>query len=155
MNRSEKLVKALKKRNLTVFTAESCTGGLIAKKITDVPGASAVLNGGIVSYTNAIKSGLLHVKKRTLARYTAVSPQVAEEMALGAAKFGDIGVSVTGYASGGDGVPDGCTGLVFIGIAQEDMVTTEKYLFSGTRSEIREQAADAAIDIILKHIGEQ
>ena len=155
MNRPEKLVKALKDRGLTVFTAESCTGGLIAKKITDVPGASAVLNGGIISYTNAIKSGLLRVKKRTLARYTAVSAQVAEEMAAGAARFGDIGISVTGYASGGDGVPDGDTGLVFIGIAQNNGVAVEKHMFSGTRSEIREQAAEAAIDLILKEIDEQ
>ena len=155
MKKSEQLVKALKSSGLTVFTAESCTGGLIAKKITDVPGASAVINGGIVSYTNAIKSKLLHVKKRTLAMHTAVSAEVAAEMAAGAAAHGDVGVSVTGYASAGDGVPDSDVGLVYIGLALGGNVSVKEFRFSGTRSKIREQAAETAIAFALDLISEK
>ena len=107
----------LKERGLTVGTAESCTGGLLAKLLTDLPGSSALFRGGIVSYTNAVKAGVLGVPQTLLDQYGAVSPQVAEAMARGAkAVLGcDIALSTTGVAGPG---PDGDkpAGLVYVGL---------------------------------------
>ena len=102
---AEKLVAVFTARGITLSTAESCTGGLIAKLVTDVPGSSAVLVGGCVSYTNAVKTGVLKVPEEIIARDTEVSPACAVAMAEGARKlFGtDIAVSSTGYAGPGGG----------------------------------------------------
>lgn len=148
MNYSE-LVRALRALDLTVFTAESCTGGLIAKKITDIPGASEVLNGGIVSYTDRIKEKLLGVKPETIENHTAVSAETAAEMAAGAARYADIGISVTGYASEWNGCE---VGLVYIGISFGGRTAVKENRFSGTRDEIRNAAADTAAELIMKMI---
>ncbi|MBR5768463.1 MAG: CinA family protein [Clostridia bacterium] len=149
---AERLVSLLTERNLTVFTAESCTGGLIAKKLTDVPGASRAVNGGIVSYTNEIKSGVLGVDPQTISEHTAVSREVALEMAECAAKHGDIGVSVTGYAGGNPSSDP--VGLVFIGVSHGGKTEAFRHDFEGDRHEIREKAADAAILHVIDAISE-
>lgn len=135
----------------TLATAESCTGGGIGDALTSIPGASNVYKGGIISYCNEIKHTLLGVPIGTLATFGAVSAQVAEAMAAGArtALDADVAVSVTGLAgpSGDDhGNP---VGTVYIGYADERMCISKHYLFAGDRASIRQQAIDAALDLIL------
>lgn len=150
MTPEEKTVSYLTEKGLTLFTAESCTGGLVCKRITDVPGASRVLKGGVVSYTNGIKTDLLGVLPETIARHTEVSEQCAAEMAQGARKVSgaDIGVSATGYASGGAGVPEGMTGVLFIGYSDRNGTKVKKLRLNGSRSEVREAAADEIFRMI-------
>ena len=115
----EVCLNLLKEKALTLGTAESCTGGLIAKLITDLPGASAVLKGGIVSYTNEVKAGVLGVPEDMLEKYGAVSPQVAESMARGAKKVlgCDIALSATGVAGPDPDDRGNPVGLVYLGLA--------------------------------------
>ena len=118
MNIEEKVVTALKDKKMLLTTAESCTGGMIAASVVNVSGASNVFHQGYITYCDEAKNSILGVKKETLDKYKAVSPQVACEMALGALKISgaDIAVSVTGVAgpSTEDGKP---VGLVYIGVA--------------------------------------
>lgn len=152
MKLEEKVVLYLTDRGLTMFAAESCTGGLVCKRITDIPGASAVLKGGVVSYTNGIKMNLLGVSPDTIKRYTEVSEQCAAEMAQGAVKISgaDIGVSATGYASGGIGVPEGMAGVVFIGYSDRNGTKVKKLRLNGCRAEIRKAATDEIFAMILE-----
>ena len=114
---AEKLVKLLKKKNLTVTTAESCTGGMIASAIVSVAGASACFKEGYITYSNEAKKKLLGVREDTLKQYTVVSAQVAQEMAAGAAAAAQssLAVSVTGVA-GPDPDEGNPVGLVYIGM---------------------------------------
>ena len=136
----------------TLATAESCTGGGIGNALTAVPGASAVFKGGIISYCNEIKENLLKVKPETLKRRGAVSAQVALEMAKGAriALNADIGISVTGLA-GPDGDDFGNpVGTVHIGYEDAEKSVTQVFHFRGNREEIRSQAVEAALLLILE-----
>ena len=136
----------------TIVTAESCTGGGIGAALTAVPGSSKVYKGGIISYTNAVKTNQLGVDRELLDREGAVSAPVAEAMASGARKAlsADIAVSVTGLA-GPDGDEFGNpVGTVFIGYANSESVFSHKYLFSGNREEIRNQAIAAALRLVLE-----
>ena len=112
------LVETLKKEGMTITTAESCTGGLIAAAITDVPGSSDVFKRGFVTYCDEAKHEMLGVSEEALLNDTAVSERVASEMAEGAAKAAkaDAAISVTGIAGPGGGSPDKPVGLVYIGI---------------------------------------
>ncbi len=137
----------------TLATAESCTGGGIGAELTAVPGSSKVYKGGIISYTNAVKINQLGVSAETLNREGAVSAPVAEAMASGAREKlqADIAVSVTGLA-GPDGDEFGnLVGTVYIGYADENKVISRKYLFSGSRQEIRNQAIEASLKMILEN----
>ena len=118
MNINETLVALLVQKNLKIATAESCTGGLLAKLITDVSGASAVFDYGIVSYANEIKWGQLGVKRETVETYGAVSEQTAREMAQCAAKTAgaDIGLSTTGIAGPTGGTAEKPNGTCYIGV---------------------------------------
>ncbi len=149
----EAVVKILREQKLTLFTAESCTGGLIAKEITDVSGSSAVLKGGVVSYTNEIKEGLLGVSHETIARYTEVSEACAAEMAEGARALSgaDFAVSSTGYAEGGDGVPEGMAGVVFVALAHRGGTTVERLTLTGDRCHVRLMATKHVLSLILNH----
>ena len=138
----------------TLATAESCTGGMIGAALTGVSGASKVYKGGVVSYCNEIKHSLLGVDENMLQRLGAVSAPVAAAMAEGARKAlnTDYAVSVTGLA-GPDGDEDGNpVGTVFIGFADEKGAVSYAYCFAGNRQEVRDQAADAALSIILKNV---
>ncbi len=148
---SYRAVKALSSLGLTVFTAESCTGGLVAKLLTDIAGASAVVRGGIVSYTNEIKISLLGVSPETIKKYTEVSLECAAEMAEGARKISgaDITVSATGYASGGEGVPDGMAGIIYISLSDKNGTITKTLRLNGDRQENRERAANEILKMIL------
>ena len=144
------VIKALRGR--TLVTAESCTGGGIGAALTAVPGSSTVYKGGIISYTNSVKHCLLQVSQSTLDQYGAVSAQVASQMAVGARKVldADIAVSVTGLA-GPDGDDRGTpVGTVFIGYCHKDCVETRRYLFTGDREAVRQQAIDAALQLVLE-----
>ena len=137
----------------TLCTAESCTGGLIGGALTAVSGASNVYKGGIVSYTNEVKHKLLDVDAGLLEREGAVSAPVAEAMAIGArcALDADIAVSVTGLAGPGGDEFGNPVGTVFIGYADESVVVSRHFLFEGDREEVRAQAVDAALALILEY----
>lgn len=144
----------LEAQSLTVGTAESCTGGLVAKRFTDLPGASAVLRGGIVSYTNEVKRDVLGVPRELLEEYGAVSPQVAEAMAQCARRVlgSDLAVSTTGVA-GPD--PDDCgnpVGLVYVALAGADFTYVRKLHLGAGRARIRNLAANHAFDLIRRHL---
>ncbi len=146
------VVKYLTEKHLTLFTAESCTGGLVCKKITDVAGASAVLLGGIVVYTDEMKIRLLGVAKETIEKYTAVSKECAFEMAQMARHVSgaDIGISATGYASAGASVPENLTGTVYIGYSDKNTTFVNKLKLNGSRFEIRETTANSIFEMIIK-----
>ncbi|MBR4941397.1 MAG: competence/damage-inducible protein A [Clostridia bacterium] len=151
------LVQALNEKKLTLATAESCTGGLVSKRITDISGSSAVFLGGVVSYANSVKSGVLGVKEETLAAHGAVSPETAREMALGVCRLtgADIGVSLTGIAGPGGGTEEKPVGLVYMGLCRDGNVeVTELRIGSRgrTRDDIRSQAATTALKAVLDEI---
>lgn len=149
----EAVIRLLKERNLTLCTAESCTGGLIAKRLTDVSGASEVFFGGCVTYTNEIKERLLGVSHEILERFGAVSAETAAEMARGARlRLGtDIAVSATGLAGPGGGTPELPVGTVFIGISTKDGEQVRKLSLSSMRSRdyIRKVSVANALDMVL------
>lgn len=148
----EAVVKRLAERGLTLFAAESCTGGLLAKELTDVSGSSRVLKGGVVSYTNEIKEGLLGVSPETIARYTEVSEACAAEMAEGARRLSgaDLGISSTGYAEGGAGVPAGMAGVVFVALADQNGTRVERLTLTGSREYVRKLAVKHMFAMLLK-----
>lgn len=150
----ETVSETLMNKEMMLVTAESCTGGLIAKLITDRPGSSSVLERGFVTYSNEAKIELLDVSSETVSTYGAVSEQTALEMAQGAFKKSraDIAISVTGIAGPGGGTDDKPVGLVFIGIADKDHSGSFECRFDGNREDIREQTAIEALSIILSHI---
>lgn len=144
----EKAVTDLLKQNkLTVTTAESCTGGMIASKLVGVPGVSEVFQAGFITYANEAKQKLVGVKEQTLQLYGAVSPQTAEEMARGAAEAmgADVAISVTGIAGPDGGTEKKPVGLVYIGCYIKGEVKVEEYNFSGSRMKIRECATASAL----------
>lgn len=146
----EKLVKMLKKRGLTMSTAESCTGGMIAAKLVNVSGVSEVFRSGAVTYANEAKMQLLGVKKKTLRKYGAVSAQTAEEMAIGAAMNldTDVAVAVTGIAGPDGGTKEKPVGLVYIGCYVCGQVNVYECHFTGTREKIRESTTIMALNLI-------
>lgn len=150
----EAVIAKLKKLHKTIATAESCTGGLIAKKLTDVPGSSEVFKSGIVSYCNEIKESVLGVDAHTIEKYTAVSANTAMEMAKGARLLlnADIGISATGYAGPDGGTESEPCGTVYIGISTDKGETFERLSYSSMRSRsfIREAAAGRALLAVLR-----
>lgn len=151
----EVCLRLLKDRGLTVGTAESCTGGLMAKLLTDLPGSSAVFRGGVVSYTDGVKAGLLGVPQDLLDRYGAVSPQVAEAMARGAkASLGcDIALSTTGVAGPDADDRGNPIGLVYLGLAWGDQCRVTEFRAGPVeRERVRRQAAQTALDLLRRHL---
>ena len=148
----QRVGELLKAHNLTVATAESCTGGLVASRLTDVPGASAYVKGGVVAYWNEIKRNILHVKAETLEKFGAISRQTALEMATNVREiFGTtIGLSTTGVAgpSTSEGKP---VGLVYVAVVGENFSEVKECHLSGSRTEIKFQAADEAFNLVIKH----
>ena len=144
------VAKLLKKHRLTVSTAESCTGGLAAGRLVNVPGVSEVFKTGFITYSNKAKRKLLGVKKETLERYGAVSPETAKEMALGAAKASgaDVAVSVTGIAGPDGGSEEKPVGLVYMACFVCGNVWVERFHFKGNRAKIRESSVAAALTLM-------
>lgn len=146
------LGELLRQREATVCTAESCTGGLIASRLTDISGSSAYVLGGIVAYSNSVKQNLLGVRQGTLMAYGAVSEPVAAEMALGAKdRFNsDFALSVTGIAGPGGGTPTKPVGLTYIGLAYGDGdIDVQNFTWSGDRESNKRQSADAALQMLI------
>ncbi|MCC6742940.1 MAG: competence/damage-inducible protein A [Acidobacteria bacterium] len=137
-------------KGYTLATAESCTGGLVAKRITDVPGSSAFFLEGHVTYSNASKTRMLGVPDSLIAEHGAVSAEVAEAMALGVKEVSGatIGVATTGIAGPGGGSEEKPVGLVYIAIADDVQAEAKPYTLFGSRSEIRERASQIALDLI-------
>lgn len=154
MSVNEELVKALADKKMTVSTAESCTGGLISKLITDVSGSSDVFEYGFVTYANEAKMKILGVWDEALSQYGAVSRPVAVLMSRGARRVSksDIAVSVTGIAGPGGGTAEKPVGLVYISLSTPDGTICRKCNFSGTREEVRRQTAEFALNLALEYL---
>ncbi len=145
----ETIVNMLKERKMTLTAVESCTGGLLSGRIVNVSGASEVFKRSFVTYCDEAKETMVGVKKETLERYTAVSPQTAMEMAEGGAKTAsaDACLSVTGIA-GPDGTEEQPAGLVYIGCCVKGHTTVRKYHFTGNRQKVREYAVVSALTLL-------
>ena len=147
---AEAVIKKLIEKNIKIATAESCTGGMLGKLITSVPGASSIYGFGFITYANEAKNRILGVKNETLAAYGAVSKQTALEMASGALKLSgaDIAVSITGIAGPGGGTPEKPVGLVYIAIADKNDKEFRKLLLTGERETIRKKACEEVLELI-------
>jgi len=139
--------------NFKIATAESCTGGLIASRLTDISGASNYFKGGVIAYTNEIKKSILRVKSETLEKFGAVSSQTAMEMASNVRKIfsATIGLSSTGVAGPltSENKP---VGLVYVAIVGENFSEVREFHFKGSRTEIKFQAADGAFNLLMKYV---
>lgn len=146
----ESVVELLKSKGLTLSLAESCTGGAVAARIVNVPGASDVFGQGFVTYCNEAKMKHLGVTTETLKRYGAVSAQCAQEMAAGGQKAAgsDICISVTGLAGPGGGTEETPVGTVFVGCSYQGSVQSREYHMPGGRAKIREQAVVYALSLL-------
>jgi PncC family amidohydrolase len=149
-----KVSEKLKNRKVTVATAESCTGGLLAHVLTNISGSSEYFNRGIIAYSNQAKIDLLGVPVQTLQDHGAVSSQIAEAMAIGIRNKSnvDLGISTTGIAGPTGGTNDKPVGLVFIGIAGSNHIKVEKFKFSGDRIHNKESTCNAALQILYNNI---
>ena len=154
--RCAKLTKLLRQKGLTISCAESCTGGLVSKSITDISGVSSVFWGGVVSYDNSVKMGLLGVKEETLRDYGAVSAQTAEEMALGVCRAcgTSVGISTTGIAGPDGGTDEKPVGTVYIGACINGNPTSMRLNIdpSFSREQIRCEAVRLLIDFTIDKI---
>jgi PncC family amidohydrolase len=146
--------KLLRERGLTLALAESCTGGLIASLITDVPGSSDYFLTSLVTYSNESKVSLLGVNDVTLKEHGAVSDMTAREMAAGARRVigADVGVAVTGIAGPGGGTPTKPVGLVYFAVDLRGDVTVERRVLPGDRAEIKRGAADHALRMLIDRL---
>lgn len=146
----EAVVDLIAKNSLTVSTVESCTGGMLAARLVNVPGVSDVFKEGMITYSNKAKRNRVGVKKGTLSKYGAVSEQVAKEMAKGGAFFtkSDVCVAVTGIAGPDGGTEEKPVGLVYIACCVCGKTTVKEYHFSGNRAKIRENTVSAALTLM-------
>lgn len=150
----EVLVQFLKNKKLTVATAESCTGGLLGKSITDISGSSAVYPGGVISYCNRIKHEILGVDQELLDTLGPVSAPVARQMAEGVRRVigADLGVGITGIAGPNSDDTGRPVGLVYVSASDGKTTLVRECHFDGDRGAVRAQAAEAAADLALKLI---
>ena len=153
-NLEEVVGEILVNRELTIGTAESCTGGLLAGTLINYSGISSVFMEGVVTYSNDAKMKRIGVKKETLDMFGAVSEETAKEMAIGICKTANtnIGVSTTGIAGPGGGTDEKPVGLVYMGLCINGNVFCRKFNFCGNRQEIRLQAVKSALEFLLEYI---
>ncbi len=144
----------LKRSGLTLAVAESCTGGLVSHRITDVPGSSEYFRGGVVAYADEVKAAIVHVRYGTLCQFGAVSELTAREMASGVREIlsTEIGLSVTGVAGPGGGTAEKPVGLVYVALAAPDGSWVERHLWNGDRWENKARSADAALDLLHRYL---
>ena len=154
MDISKQMVEKLLQKNITITTAESCTGGLIASEITKYSGVSAIYPGSVVSYSNHIKQKVLGVSEKTLIDFGAVSKECVKEMCFGVQKLmeSDIAVAVSGIAGPTGGSKEKPVGLVFIAVLYHDKIVIEKNIFSGSRIEVQQKTKNRVFEIINKLI---
>lgn len=148
---ASRVVVDAESKKLLIGTAESCTAGLISARIADIPGASNVLAGGIVSYSNEIKKDILGVSSATLSNHGAVSEETALQMAQGAKTMlkCDIAVSATGIAGPGGAVPGKPVGTVWIGIASKNTAYARLFNFDGDREQVRMKTVYEALSMLI------
>ena len=151
MKLEERLGILLREKGLNISLAESCTGGLIASRITDIPGASDYFEAGVVVYSNQAKQRFLSVPEQSIQSHGAVSKEVAEKMAEGvrAATGTDIGLSVTGIAGPKGGSPEKPVGTVYIGLSAKEGTLVRRFQFSGDRLDIKEKSAVEALRLAI------
>lgn len=152
-----KISNLLKQKHLTVATAESCTGGLVAHSLTNISGSSDYFDRGIVSYSNNAKVELLGVSEEILEKYGAVSEQVAIVMAEGVRTKSnvDIGISTTGIAGPTGGTKEKPVGLVYIAVSTTKNVVVKKFQFTGNRIQNKESTCNAALEMLLDNLNKQ
>lgn len=154
MTTAQLIARKLTARKLTLALAESCTGGLIAKTLTDIPGSSAFFVAGFITYANEAKINILKVPPSLMQRHGAVSAPVAKAMATGARQVtgADFSLAVTGIAGPTGGTPKKPVGLVFIAISSSRKAKVNRFMFKGTRQQVRTQAAQAALQMLLRNL---
>ena len=154
MQIEERVGGLLRERGLTLATAESCTGGLVGHRLTNVAGSSDYYLGGVVAYSNALKEALLGVRHETLLAHGAVSDETAREMARGARQRlgADVAVSITGIAGPTGGTEDKPVGLVYVGLSAADEAWCRRFVFDGDRLGNKEASADAALRIVVEYV---
>ena len=152
--REAEVGEALRKRGLTLATAESCTGGLVGHRITNISGSSDYYKGGITAYANDVKTEILHVAREIVEEKGAVSAECAKAMANGVRTLldTDIGISTTGIAGPTGGTPEKPVGLVYIAVATKDYVYHKKHIFHGDREGNKREAADAALELLIRYL---
>lgn len=150
---NQQIIDLLAERKLTLVTAESCTGGMIAAALTDVPGSSAVFYGGYITYANTAKSRMIQVQPRLIGDYGAVSNQVARAMADGARNTAkvDLAVAVTGIAGPDGGTEKKPVGLVYVAVSSDLATVVIEHRFGDLgRDAIRRATVDAALDLVMQ-----
>lgn len=149
--------KRLTTAGLTLAVGESCTGGLMGHRITDVPGSSNYFLGGVIAYAYEAKERLLNVRHATLYEYGAVSEQTAGEMARGARRAlgADIGLAVTGIAGPGGGLPDKPVGTTWVAVSTREGEWAEHHVWDGDREANKAASVDAALELLLNVLDRQ
>ncbi len=144
----------LRAKGLTLAVAESCTGGLLGMRITEVPGASDYFRGGLIAYSNLVKEGVLGVPREILEKHGAVSAECARAMAEGARALfrADLALAITGIAGPTGGTPEKPVGLVYIALASPHGVEVERHEFRGSRQGVRWSASEAALALLLRYL---
>lgn len=146
--------RLLQERGLKLGMAESCTGGLVGNRITNIPGSSEYFMGGVISYAYEAKVSILGVSWDTLNTFGAVSHETVLEMARGVKKLFDvdIGVSISGIAGPGGGTLDKPVGTTWVGLVANDVERTREFHFDGNREENRASSADAALQMLVDYL---
>lgn len=150
----EKVGALLSQRGWTLAVAESCTGGLVGHRITNVSGSSAYFEGGVISYSNEVKEHVLGVPLETLIDHGAVSKETVLAMARGVRRLlgTDVAVSITGIAGPTGGTPEKPVGLVYIGLVAEDAEFAEKHIWAGDRESNKARTAEAALKLLFSYL---
>ncbi len=150
----EMIGQLLIEQRLTLALAESCTGGLLGHRITNVAGSSQYFAGGVVAYANQVKERVLGVFHATLVAYGAVSEQTALEMARGARRLlvADVALAVTGVAGPGGGTPEKPVGLVYVALSASDLERCERYIWPHDRAGNKAASAEAALSMLLEYL---
>jgi len=150
----ETVGRLLTEQGLTIAVAESCTGGLIAHRLTNVSGSSAYFVGGVVAYANEVKEQVLGVSGETLVAHGAISEETVREMARGARRLfdTDVALSAAGIAGPTGGTPQKPVGLVYVALAASDQESCERHLWQGDRLENKRQTSEAALEMLRQYL---
>jgi len=154
MTLEEKIAKVLSRKNKTLSVAESCSGGLLGHRLTNIAGSSKFFCGGVIVYANTAKSKLLGVSPALIKKHGAVSAPVAKRMALSVRKLlkTNFGVSITGLAGPSGGTPEKPVGLTYIAVANAKTTTCKEFHFKGSRLKIKASATQSALKLLLEII---
>ncbi len=154
MTLEQKVAEQLTKNKMTVSVAESCSGGLLGHRLTNIPGSSNYFLGGVIVYANSAKIKLLGVDASAIKKYGAVSKPVAKQMASAVREIlkTDFGISITGIAGPAGGTKEKPLGLTYIAVARREKILCQEFHFKGTRLSIKTQATQQALKLLLKQV---